>query len=412
MAEDRDVLARRNTAEVLHAEFVAIHGSLKWKRLEEKDRIDVTESSPRGASASDDDIALAEYYKSVHGLAGDGQTAVCLSGGGIRSAAFGLGILQGLARRQMLEQTHYLSTVSGGGYIGSWLAAWAHRHALDDEQKPANERGGFQKLERAVGDRAPYASAEQAPFRWLRANQKFLTPRGGIGSPDSWAAGASFLRDLILNWLVFLPLIVAAVLVPRLLEVLLQWWGAEAHTCGSSLASSFSWLLGIFGAAPNHTSQSSGCPHAWMGWLDSVGALLVIVGLTVSTCNRRALGSTVDDKGFSRWVLRPVMLGAVLLLMAICAWNQDETAPSMQVLIQWVVLVPIGYGIARFFAALWLFNDEPWPQSDWTSPIWEWAGLIVGGVLTGLLIWTGLWMHSVWLHTHGMTWYFTILGVP
>ena len=48
-------------------------------------------------------------------------TALCLSGGGIRSAAFSLGVLQALAQRQLLREFHYLSTVSGGGYIGAWL---------------------------------------------------------------------------------------------------------------------------------------------------------------------------------------------------------------------------------------------------------------------------------------------------
>jgi hypothetical protein len=56
--------------------------------------------------------------------------ALCLSGGGIRSATFGLGVLQGLARRGLLEQFHYLSTVSGGGYVGSWLTSWIHRKGL------------------------------------------------------------------------------------------------------------------------------------------------------------------------------------------------------------------------------------------------------------------------------------------
>jgi hypothetical protein len=32
--------------------------------------------------------------------------------------------LQGLARCGLLDKFHYLSTVSGGGYIGSWLSAW------------------------------------------------------------------------------------------------------------------------------------------------------------------------------------------------------------------------------------------------------------------------------------------------
>ena len=44
---------------------------------------------------------------------------LALSGGGIRSAAFNLGVLQALAHRDVLPRVDYLSTVSGGGYIGS-----------------------------------------------------------------------------------------------------------------------------------------------------------------------------------------------------------------------------------------------------------------------------------------------------
>lgn len=57
----------------------------------------------------------------------DKPKALCFSGGGIRSATFNLGILQGLARHGFLDKFDYLSTVSGGGYIGSWLSAWINR---------------------------------------------------------------------------------------------------------------------------------------------------------------------------------------------------------------------------------------------------------------------------------------------
>jgi len=43
-------------------------------------------------------------------------SALCISGGGIRSATFALGALQGLAGHRLLDQFDYLSTVSGGGY--------------------------------------------------------------------------------------------------------------------------------------------------------------------------------------------------------------------------------------------------------------------------------------------------------
>src|SRR5215469_1365488 len=77
---------------------------------------------------SDEKERLQEIVRLIHNLpAGARRAAICLSGGGIRSGSFALGVLQGLARYGLLGRFHYLSTVSGGGYIGSWLSAWIHR---------------------------------------------------------------------------------------------------------------------------------------------------------------------------------------------------------------------------------------------------------------------------------------------
>ncbi len=48
------------------------------------------------------------------------QIGLCLSGGGIRSAAFSLGVLRGLDSIGALDDVGYLSTVSGGGFAGAW----------------------------------------------------------------------------------------------------------------------------------------------------------------------------------------------------------------------------------------------------------------------------------------------------
>ncbi len=96
--------------------------------------------------------------------------ALCLSGGGIRSATFALGVLQGLARFGLLGQFHYLSTVSGGGYIGSWLSAW-----------------------RSI-------EADERIFAALN-----ITPTLGLLSADTWTLVAVYIRNLILNWLLFAP---------------------------------------------------------------------------------------------------------------------------------------------------------------------------------------------------------------
>ena len=50
--------------------------------------------------------------------------ALAISGGGIRSATFALGVLAALAKRNLLYQFDYLSTVSGGGYLGSFLTTF------------------------------------------------------------------------------------------------------------------------------------------------------------------------------------------------------------------------------------------------------------------------------------------------
>jgi hypothetical protein len=52
---------------------------------------------------------------------------LALSGGGVRSATFNLGVLQALAAHHVLRSVDYLSTVSGGGYIGSFLGRFYTR---------------------------------------------------------------------------------------------------------------------------------------------------------------------------------------------------------------------------------------------------------------------------------------------
>src|SRR5688572_14631694 len=58
---------------------------------------------------------------------------ISLSGGGVRSATFNLGMLQALAAAGKLKTFDYLSTVSGGGYVGGWWSAWLSRKERDEE---------------------------------------------------------------------------------------------------------------------------------------------------------------------------------------------------------------------------------------------------------------------------------------
>jgi hypothetical protein len=123
-------------------------------------------------------------------------SALCLSGGGIRSAAFCLGALQALAGKRLLRQFDFLSTVSGGGFIGGWLQVLIH------------ESGGVPGAEEAL------ARPRSEPVRRLRAYTNYLTPQTGPFSTDTWAAIVLYLRNLLINWTVFVPLFLLIALIP------------------------------------------------------------------------------------------------------------------------------------------------------------------------------------------------------
>jgi len=168
-------------------------------------------------------------------------TAVCLSGGGIRSASFSLGILEGLARfsrraacaekqRPLLDTLDYLSTVSGGGYIGSWLMAWSQRsdyHQVIDQLAAAAPTSG---------------DPEPQPIRHLREYTSYLSPRYGF-TLDTLTLLSIVMRNMILNWLILVPLVMALFCLPEFLYNFSYGWAfAHAH-------SGEAWFRGVMGLA-------------------------------------------------------------------------------------------------------------------------------------------------------------------
>jgi choline dehydrogenase-like flavoprotein len=121
---------------------------------------------------------------------------LALSGGGIRSATYCLGLLQGLAKTKMLRRVDFLSTVSGGGYAGGFLGrlytqiACALTDKLEREKdaKPKNDAEQAElksEAERRVevertADRVEtiLANARSNEIWWLRQNANYLTAAG------------------------------------------------------------------------------------------------------------------------------------------------------------------------------------------------------------------------------------------
>jgi hypothetical protein len=176
-----------------------------------------------------------------HGQPPSTLSALCLSGGGIRSATFNLGILQALAKNGHLKRFHYLSTVSGGGYIGSWLTSWIARDGID-EVCASLQHGRVPQTETIT---VP-ADTEAAPIRHLRAYSRYLSPRVGLFSADTWTLIAAYLRNLLLTWIVLVPALAAMAGIPLAVNGVVRtiglnpnehvWWLAFIIFVGAALA--------------------------------------------------------------------------------------------------------------------------------------------------------------------------------
>lgn len=163
-------------------------------------------TSESSTEALSEQKMLTEEKAHVGGLRGGGEgfIGLALSGGGIRSATFNLGILQSLAHQDMLRHFDYLSTVSGGGYIGSWLSALIYR-------SPKGLAGAQEVLHPEQRQ-----SVEAPPLRFLRRYSNYLTPKMGL-SGDTLAALATYLRNFGLNLIPLVALGAASVFVMYLL---------------------------------------------------------------------------------------------------------------------------------------------------------------------------------------------------
>jgi len=124
-----------------------------------------------------------------------GLAGLAVSGGGIRSATFSLGIIQGLSKYGILKRLDYLSTVSGGGYTGSCVSS-----LLNDEKNLS------------YGEKFPLkytSNGEETPaLTHLRNSSNYLSPGGLL---EKLRIPNVLLRGTLLNLFVFLPYIMALV---------------------------------------------------------------------------------------------------------------------------------------------------------------------------------------------------------
>ncbi|MBV9933429.1 MAG: patatin-like phospholipase family protein [Actinobacteria bacterium] len=123
-----------------------------------------------------------------------GTTGICLSGGGIRAAAFGLGALQALSTRGLVVgdgHADYLAAVSGGSYIAGALTLVA--------------KGPITQDDFPTGPDAPQVVAPPDPFdrgspeeAWVRNHLRYLVH----GPASLMSAVGRLLGGILINLLV------------------------------------------------------------------------------------------------------------------------------------------------------------------------------------------------------------------
>ena len=189
---------------------------------------------------------------------------LALSGGGIRSAALCLGALQALEEAAVLKFVDYLSTVSGGGYIGCALTA-----ALEQTQ---TQGWTFPFTSRLNEDEPP-------ALQHIRDYSNYLFPSG---ASDLLHNASIYARGLVANAVLLAPFLLAASAITLLLYSPLNPFDLPHFFVTVDLALLLA-VLGILWSLYQSTTSGERKTEIPSNWSRGVG-LVVIVLLVAIFC--------------------------------------------------------------------------------------------------------------------------------
>ena len=328
-------------------------------------------------------------------------TAVSLSGGGIRSASFSLGVLQGLSRfstcrtsttplsgkncpeaqpsiDSLMGSLDYLSTVSGGGYIGSWLMAWARRitycNVIAQLSSPADTSG----------------DPEPGPIRHLREYTSYLAPNYGF-SIDSLTLAAIVMRNMLLNWLMLVPAVVALLCVPRFV---LYWsYRATEWAAPTEVVTVYFWVAMVIACVLIGIAARFAAKH--MAFPRELG--MAAASKAKRILEPRSVKLFVVLLFFSAWVLGEMWLLSQVLSQAA---NQYTPEPRGYLVVLWILssIPPLVVSWHRARNAVsgtnTLFNrpgvlttDSPWLRVRRLRLVGSYAAPFAAGSVAMLLLW-------------------------
>ncbi|MCB2039530.1 MAG: hypothetical protein KDH48_01385, partial [Rhodoferax sp.] len=324
------------------------------------------------------------------------RVGLALSGGGIRSATFALGLMRAMAQDRpgasdatapdatpggLLGRLDYLSTVSGGGYIG---AMYGRLVATYGQQRA----------------RQLMAASHSPVLGWLRRNGRYLTPGG---SRDIGMAIVTYLRAWLAIHAEFMFACIAlglVVVLPHLWQHSLQvldphawapwhtaWW---ALSLGMWTALAPGLIAGYWAArdGPDPTTTATR-----LGWRDLVFVLGIAYG-AFSLLRSLYVNGVLDPvrhsltwPGAGALALGSVVIGQV----ATMGWlAMDKTPHALKVarmrniltrMLRWVMVATLALlGIGALDRLSWWILEELQTGNQWL-----WRGVGVGSVLIVVL---------------------------
>lgn len=270
---------------------------------------------------------------------------LALSGGGIRSATFGLGVVQVLAEKGLLPDVDFLSTVSGGGYTGSFLTGWINSAA-------------------AVGEVGCPRGPDSAPIRYLRRHAKYLAARN---PKDSWSMVISTLGGMLLNWTA--PFCVIAFLAIAAIAL------SKHQTCWSMLFYFFSVLsvlaLPVYGYYMRKDMDSARLSGEVLGWLTFSAVLTG--GFWALLDGGAYLIKAVISFLSGHWTLSAAVGGGFAIAPSLIRFLPVLQSPKQRVII--LKLLVWGAGLLAPLAALalfytlWLIGDPAFARHFGLKPL-------------------------------------------
>lgn len=313
-------------------------------------------------------VTLPDGEQSIPPDMQHGTVGLALSGGGIRSATFNLGVLQGLCKHNLLKFIDYLSTVSGGGYIGSCLSS------LLDSPDTSVEKEKFPfRFERDQKDPGSGQWAdERKEVKHLRRYGNYLAPNRSLFSPQVWRLVGSFISGLVLTNLIPSGLLI-------LLMKIIQIIGSYSTALNPLPTWIFIVALGLvgimvlvrWGAAFKNLHYLGRLRLGnILGWLMFVASILLAVGLLLMLTLK---GPAPLEKliAFAKgWLTSGKVLGGGLasaafgLLLGVVRTESSllRLIRAIVFRIAWVAILPILYLFFVKFALRYEFIQHPyWP---------------------------------------------------